>query len=63
MPSMSLLKEEKAQVAFEYLLASAFGIVLTISAALILETLRQMALQAQADLLTERANVLENILQ
>ncbi|MDD4250654.1 MAG: hypothetical protein PHX27_00500 [Candidatus ainarchaeum sp.] len=58
-----MLKEEKAQVAFEYLLTAAFGIMLAISAAMVVETLRQIALTAQADLLSERARLIENILQ
>ncbi|MDD3083955.1 MAG: hypothetical protein PHP82_02955 [Candidatus ainarchaeum sp.] len=58
-----MLKEERAQVSFEYLLTAVFGIMLAISTAIVIETLRQMALKAQADLLTERARIIENILQ
>ena len=58
-----MFREEKAQVSFEYLLTAVFGIMLAISTALVIETLRQIALRAQADLLTERARVIENILQ
>ena len=58
-----MLGEERAQVSFEYLLTAVFGIMLAIGAAMLIETLRQVALQAQADIWTTRANVLENILQ
>jgi hypothetical protein len=58
-----MLGEERAQVSFEYLLTAVFGIMLAIGAAMVIETLRQVALQAQADIWTTRANVLENILQ
>jgi uncharacterized protein (UPF0333 family) len=58
-----MFKEEKAQVSFEYLLTAVFGIMLAIGAAMVLESLRQIALQAQADMLTTRAEVIENILQ
>ena len=54
--------EEKAQVSFEYLLTAAFSIMLAISAAIMVETLRSLALQAQADLLSIRSRVIENIL-
>jgi len=60
---MIMLKEEKAQVSFEYLLTSVFAIVLAISAAVVIETLRQIALDTQADLLTTRARVIEEILK
>ncbi len=59
----NLFEEEKAQVAFEYLLTAVFGIILTIGTALILETLRQLALKAQTDFLNERTRVIENLLQ
>ncbi len=55
--------EERAQVSFEYLLTAVFAIMLAIAAAAVLETVRQLALQAQADILTIRARVLEDILQ
>lgn len=57
-----MFKEEKAQVSFEYLLTAVFGIMLAIGAAMVIETLRQVALQAQADILTTRARVIEQIL-
>jgi uncharacterized protein (UPF0333 family) len=53
--------EERAQVSFEYLLTAAFAIMLAISAAIIVEALKSLALQAQADLLSTRAKVIENI--
>lgn len=54
--------EETAQVSFEYLLTTVFAIMLAISAAIIVETLRTIALQAQAEILSTRARVIENIL-
>jgi hypothetical protein len=54
--------EEKAQVSFEYLLTAVFAIMLAISTALIIETLRTMALKAQAEILSTRARVIENIM-
>ncbi|MFA5125573.1 MAG: hypothetical protein WC462_01040 [archaeon] len=54
--------EEKAQVSFEYLLTAVFAIMLAISAAIIVETLKSLALQAQADILSTRARVIENIM-
>jgi TRAP-type C4-dicarboxylate transport system permease small subunit len=58
-----MFREERAQVSFEYLLTAAFGIMLAIGAAMVVETLRQIALSAQSDLLSERARLIENILQ
>ncbi len=58
-----IFSEEKAQVSFEYLLTAVFAIMLAIGAATVIETLRQLALEAQADILTQRARVIENILQ
>lgn len=54
---------EKAQVSFEYLLIAVFSIMIAVAAATMLETLRQIALSAQADILSERAKVIENVLQ
>jgi uncharacterized protein (UPF0333 family) len=54
--------EEKAQVSFEYLLTAVFAIMLAISAAIIVETLKSLALQAQAEILSVRARVIENIM-
>lgn len=58
-----MIKEESAQVSFEYLLATVFAIILAISAAIVIETLRQIALDAQARLLTNRARIIEEILR
>ena len=55
--------EERAQVSFEYLLTSVFAIMLAIGAAVVVETLRQLAISSQADLLSTRARVIEDILQ
>ena len=54
--------EEKAQVSFEYLLTAVFAIMLAIGEALIIETLRAMALKAQAEILSTRARAIENIM-
>ncbi len=61
--SKNIFNEEHAQVSFEYLLTSVFAIILAISAAVVIETLRQIALDAQAQLLTTRARVIEEILR
>ncbi|HPM86269.1 MAG: hypothetical protein PHY04_00260 [Candidatus ainarchaeum sp.] len=53
--------EEKAQISFEYLLTASFTIILAIFSAVLVEVLRGIALKAQADILTARARVIENI--
>jgi len=55
--------EEKAQVSFEYLLMAVFGILLAIAAAVVVETLRTMAVEAQTEILNTRSQVIENIMQ
>jgi len=57
----SFFREQRAQVSFEYLLTAAFAIMLAISAAIVVEALKSLALQSQADLLTTRAKVIESI--
>ena len=57
-----MLKEERAQVSFEYLLMAVFAIMLSIGAAIVIETMRQMALQAQGDILTTRSNVIGELM-
>jgi len=59
----SIFGEERAQVSFEYLLTSVFAIMLAIGAAMVVDTLRQIAVTSQAQMLSTRAAVLENILQ
>lgn len=54
--------EERAQVSFEYLLTSAFAIILAIFSAILVESIREIALKAQADILSTRAKVIESIL-
>jgi len=54
--------EETAQVSFEYLLTAVFAIMLAISAAILVEAMRSLALKAQADLLSTRSRVIENIM-
>ncbi len=60
---MSLLKEEKAQVSFEYLLTAVFGITIAATVAIIIETLRQVAMESYVDLLNTRTEVIENIIR
>jgi hypothetical protein len=55
--------EDKAQVSFEYLLTAVFAIMLAIGAALVVDTLRQIAISSQADLLSTRSRIIEDILQ
>ena len=57
-----MLEGERAQVSFEYLLTAVFGIMIAISAAIIIETLREIALRAQADILSTREEVISNIM-
>lgn len=54
--------EETAQVSFEYLLTAAFAIMLAVFSALMVETLRSIAIQSQADMLSARSRVIENII-
>jgi hypothetical protein len=54
--------EERAQVAFEYLLTAAFAIVLAAFSALIVETLRGIATESQVQILNTRSKVIENIM-
>lgn len=56
------IMEERAQVSFEYLLTAAFAIMLAIFSALVVETLRSIALSSQADILNTRQKVIENIM-
>ncbi len=55
--------EEKAQVSFEYLLTAVFGIMLAIGAAIIIETLRTLAIEAQTEIVNTRSEVIQNIIQ
>jgi hypothetical protein len=57
-----MFDEERAQVSFEYLLTAVFAISLAISSALIIQTLRTVALEAQAKILTIRAQTIEQIM-
>jgi len=54
--------EERAQVSFEYLLTAAFAILLAIFSAIMIETVRGIAMQAQAEILSARARTIENIM-
>ena len=58
-----MLHEERAQLSFEYLLTSLFAILLAIGAAIVIETLRQIAIGAQADMLTTRSDVIEQLMR
>ena len=57
----ALLSEQRAQVSFEYLLTAVFAIMIAISAAIVIEALRTIALKSQAQLLSTRSRVIENI--
>lgn len=57
-----IFMEETAQVSFEYLLTAVFAIMLAISAAILVEAMRSLAMKAQADILSTRSRVIENIL-
>ena len=52
----------KAQVSFEYLLTAMFGIILAIAAAIIIETVRSVALNAQAELLEIREKTIASLI-
>jgi hypothetical protein len=54
--------EERAQVSFEYLLTAAFAIMLAIFSAVMVEAMRGIAMQAQAEILSARARTIENIM-
>lgn len=58
-----MLREEKAQVSFDYLLTAVFAIFLAIGVAVIVEVIKGFAYDAQADLLTTRARVIDNIMR
>ncbi len=55
--------EEKAQVAFEYLLTALFGIVLAISAAILVDTIRGISLVAQGEILEYRDDTISALMQ
>jgi uncharacterized protein (UPF0333 family) len=57
-----MMKDERAQVSFEYLLMAVFAIMLSIGAAIVIETMRQMALDAQGKILTTRSEVIGNLM-
>lgn len=57
-----IIMEETAQVSFEYLLTAVFAIMLAISAAILVEAMRSLAIKAQSDLLSTRSRVIENIM-
>ena len=54
--------EERAQVAFEYLLTAVFAIMLAAFSALIVEALRGIATDSQVQILNTRSKVIENIM-
>ncbi len=58
-----MLREEKAQVAFEYLLTAVFAIMLAIAAALIVQTFQGIAAQAQSEILDTREQTINQILK
>ena len=55
--------EEKAQVAFEYLLTALFGIMLAIAAAMIIDTIRSISTVAQAKILQYREETIGALMQ
>ena len=59
----SFWREEKAQVAFEYLLTAVFAIMLAIAAALIVQTFQEIAAQAQSEILDTREQTINQILK
>jgi hypothetical protein len=55
--------EEKAQVAFEYLLTALFGIMLAIAAAMLIDTVRGISTVAQAKILQYREETIGALMQ
>ncbi len=55
--------EDRAQVAIEYLLMALFGITLAIIAAIVVDSIRGVALSAQAEILDYREKTIANLLQ
>ncbi len=55
--------EERAQVSFEYLLTALFGIILAISAALLIDTIRGVATVAQGKILEYRDETVSALMQ
>ncbi|MDP2974137.1 MAG: hypothetical protein Q8N60_03740 [Candidatus Diapherotrites archaeon] len=53
----------RAQVSIEYLLMALFGITLAMIAAIVVDSIRGVALQAQADILDYRDNSIGALLQ
>jgi hypothetical protein len=57
----NFFSSEKAQASLEYLLMAAFSISLAISAALVVEALRSMAVEAQAEIIKAKLKVIETL--
>ena len=55
--------DSRAQVSIEYLLMAMFGIVLAIAAAMVVDALRGVALNAQGRILDYRDNTIASLLQ
>ncbi|MBN2067989.1 MAG: hypothetical protein JW744_05975 [Candidatus Diapherotrites archaeon] len=55
--------EERAQVSIEYLLMALFGITLAIIAAIVLDSIRGVALSAQGEILDYRDSAIAALLQ
>ncbi len=55
--------EQRAQVSIEYLLMALFGITLAMIAAIVVDSIRGVALQAQAKILDYRDNSIASLLQ
>ena len=60
---MVLIMEERAQVSFEYLLTALFGIILAIAAAVLIDTIRNIAVVAQGKILDYRDSTIVALTQ
>jgi len=54
--------DEWAQVSFEYLLTAMFGIILAMSAAMLIEAVRTIAISAQARVLEVREKTIASLI-
>ena len=55
--------EERAQVSVEYLIMALFGIILATAAAVLVDSLRGVALSAQGKILDYRDNTIGSLIQ
>ena len=54
--------DKRAQVAVEYLIMALFGIMLAMAAALLIDTIRNVAIAAQTQVLDYRQKTIESLL-